>query len=84
MPSRTHDLWVLFDQMDKANIDIPKWIIDNADLFRDYATKSRYGTDILASRRKMKELISYIGALVNDLKPSESFGKTPSDVFGKR
>lgn len=72
VPSRTHDLLVLADQFDKINLAVPQWIIDNAETFRDYATKTRYGTDLLASKRKLMELLKWIEAYLEENKPIET------------
>ena len=67
VPNRTFDLLILAYQFDVAEIEIPEWIISNAELFREYAIAARYGTNLLATRSKMIELLAYIKTYLADI-----------------
>ena len=65
----THDILKLLERCDRHCIIYPEWIYENANLLNTYATETRYGTDLVANRRKVKELLELANSYAQTLKP---------------
>lgn len=67
---RTHDMDRLCTQCEKAGIQLPDWIYDNIDTLNAYATQTRYGSDIVASYRKISMLADSAKEFIHSLTPA--------------
>ena len=68
-PLQTHDIDILIEQMEKAEIIVPPWVSENADILNSYATKTRYGTNLIATKRKITHLLNLAEEMLQSLKP---------------
>ena len=66
--SYTHDIFKLLEICDKYDIEYPDWIYKNGNVLNDYGTKTRYGTDLTANRRKVTELLALCEQYLNSIK----------------
>lgn len=48
-----HDIAILFDTMDKANLSPPEWIFENSALLSSYESKTRYGNNLVVVKREL-------------------------------
>ena len=64
----THDIFKLLEICDKHNIKYPDWIYKNGSILNDYATKTRYGIDLTANRRKVNELLNLCGEYLSSIR----------------
>jgi HEPN domain-containing protein len=69
---RTHDIYVLAQQLDRYKFAIPEWVMENADVLNEYETRTRYGAQLVASRSKIEGLLGLVEGLINDLDPKIS------------
>ncbi|MCL2378158.1 MAG: HEPN domain-containing protein [Defluviitaleaceae bacterium] len=66
---QTHDMDILNEQLDDAGITMFPWLRKNVDTLNSYATKTRYGSDIVATINKITQLLSLAEELIPVLKP---------------
>jgi HEPN domain-containing protein len=81
---RTHDIYVLSQQLEKYKFVVPEWILQNADVLNEYDTRTRYGARLVASRAKVDDLLELTITLIDDLepKPTRNRGEySPSNYF---
>ena len=69
---QTHDMFILLEQLEDADIEIMPWLEENADTLNSYATKTRYGSDIVATRKKIIHLRELAGDYAISLQPERS------------
>ena len=58
--NKTHDILELCQQMDDNSISYPDWVYNNAKILTNYATKVRFGEDLVGNRRKIEELLELV------------------------
>ena len=56
----THEIDVLYKQMEDANLNPPKWILESSKILTDYATKTRYHENLIAGRKRLEEYIPLV------------------------
>ena len=81
---KTHDIYKLLDLCDANNIDMPHWIDENADTLNSYLSESRYGSSIVASKRKILKLLPLIKELLkmeDDATIANEPKNPPSSLF---
>ena len=81
---RTHDVYLLVQQLEHAGLAAPEWIYNNGDTINSYATKTRYGTSIVSTRKKIQELCELTSKYIEDSKPllsEEEKGIKPLDLL---
>ena len=61
---KTHSILTLLDQMDSANIAYPDWLYHNAETLTGYAEETRYSDNLVATKRKLIELVGLVDALI--------------------
>ena len=63
-----HDIAKHCVMMENNRLEVPDWLIENADKLSSYESKTRYGEDLVVTRRELVELQaladSYINAIV--------------------
>ena len=59
---RTHEIKRLWAQLDKLGATPPEWIWQNRQLLTDYAEKTRYGENLVATQREVEEFIALLEA----------------------
>ena len=55
-----HEIDVLYNTMETYGLDPPAWIAEHEDTLTKYATVTRYTRNIVASRRKLTELLPLV------------------------
>ena len=68
----THDMAVLHEQLENAEIESFPWLEENIDVLNSYATKTRYGSDIVATKKKIVRLLNYAEKTLPKLQPSSA------------
>lgn len=53
---RTHDIKVLWGNLEDFGVTPPEWIWENASILNRYQNETKYGEDLVASRREVREL----------------------------
>jgi len=66
---QTHDMGILCDQLESAGINTFPWLSENIDTLNSYATKTRYGSDIVATTRKITHLLTLAEEVLPSLQP---------------
>ena len=66
---QTHDMFILLEQLEDAGIETLQWLEENADTLNSYATKTRYGSDIIATRKKIMHLLELADNYAVSLQP---------------
>jgi len=66
---QTHDMDILHEQLEGAGIKIFPWLCENIDTLNSYATKTRYGSDKVATTRKITQLLNLAEGLLPSLEP---------------
>jgi HEPN domain-containing protein len=69
---RTHDIYVLAQQLEKYKFTIPEWVLENADILNEYDTRTRYGSMLVASKAKIETLLELTDGLLRDLEPKRA------------
>jgi len=69
---QTHDMDVLYEQLEDAGIEVFPWLRENIDILNAYATKTRYGTNIVATTRKITQLLALAEELLPALRPTNA------------
>ena len=54
---RTHDLKILWGHLDDLGKNPPEWIWENSSILNKYQSETRYGEDLVAIRREVKEFL---------------------------
>ena len=67
----THDMAILHEQLEDADIKAPSWIGANIDVLNSYATKTRYGTNIVATTKKITQLLGLAEEFMISLQPAQ-------------
>ena len=63
-----HEIDVLYSRMEELGLNPPEWIWDNYTVFNNYATKTRYGENLVAVKRGLLELLAKVEAYCNDVR----------------
>ncbi|MCL2015064.1 MAG: HEPN domain-containing protein [Defluviitaleaceae bacterium] len=66
-----HDVDKLFQQMESNNLEPPEWIWDNRKILIDYATQTRYGTDLVATKRDVVNLLQLSEKYILDIEQQQ-------------
>jgi len=66
---QTHDMDILNEQLEDAGIKTFPWLSENIDTLNAYATRTRYGSDIVATTRKITQLLTIAEGLLPLLRP---------------
>lgn len=64
---RTHEIKRLWAQLDKLNAPPPEWIWENHQLLTDFAEKTRYGENLVATQREVETFVSLLEAYMTDI-----------------
>ena len=67
---QTHDMAALHEQLEDAEIKIFPWLSENTDTLNSYATKTRYGSDIIATAKKITQLLKHAEDTLPSLQPT--------------
>jgi len=67
--NNTHDMDLLWNTAANGGVVLPSWIYDNIDILNSYATKTRYGYDIVSSLRKISQLVEFAQSYISALAP---------------
>jgi HEPN domain-containing protein len=62
---------VLTNLLENAGQAVPRWLYDNRDLLNKYATTTRYGDNVIGTKRKVEELIGFAEQLLKQLEPEK-------------
>ena len=65
--SKTHETLKLLDQLDTAGVSYPDWIYNDNAVITAYATESRYGENLVATKRKLLELLCLAETWLNEI-----------------
>ena len=68
---KTHEIIKLLGQLDTACITYPDWIYADHAVITSYATESRYGENITATKRKLIELLDYTEKWLQEVEASQ-------------
>ena len=61
---KTHSILVLLDQLDRAKIPYPDWLYHNAETLTGYSEETRYGDNLVATKRKLVELVGLAQTMI--------------------
>jgi len=81
---RTHEIKRLWSSLDSLGKTPPEWIWENRALLTDYADKTRYGENLVAVERELREFIALLEEYIKSIEDSISVldGKfSPKEVF---
>ena len=70
-PKPTHDILVLIEQLEMAGVEVLPWLRENADTLNAYATKTRYGSNIVAVKTKITQLLGLAEEFMISLQPAQ-------------
>jgi len=71
----THDIEKLAEFADKKGINIPDWIWENAITLTNYATNTRYGKQLVVTKRRLELLHPKVQELIDSVElPKKSDG----------
>jgi len=83
----SHDIDMLLEILDDQGIKYPDWVDEYSATLTLYATKTRYGKDIVASVRTLKKLmplaLDYLESVQGEEKQKDN-SLTPTRVFPKK
>ena len=68
---KQHDAVLLKEQFEDNGIALPEWFLPNMDTLDKYVTQSRYGTDLVASRTKILELLDCVEEYIKSIELEE-------------
>ena len=82
--SQTHDMSILYEQLENETTNPPSWIYDNIDVLNSYATNTRYGTNVVATIKKIEQLLEYAEKYQESLQPQTFTDSTikPENICG--
>ena len=66
-----HRVNILYELMENNNLDPPKWIWQNRVILNDYATLTRYGEDMVTTKREAMELLEHSIKYYNDVQQKQ-------------
>ena len=69
-PKHTHDIAILAEQLESAGDEIPAWLNENIDTLNSYATKTRYGSNIVGTKTKITQLLGLAEEFLTALQPT--------------
>ena len=76
---KVHDFDKLCDFADTHQIPCPKWISDNSARLSDFESETRYGTDLVASRRTIIKFLELAKSYLRDSQQNRQIDKM--DLF---
>lgn len=62
-----HRVNILYELMEQNGLDPPEWIWTNRVALNDYATRTRYGEDLVATKKEVLELLELSIEYYNDI-----------------
>ena len=74
---------ILYELMENNGLNPPQWIWDNRLILNSYATESRYGTSLVATKKESLELLEKVRKYFQDVKQQQQ-QLNPSLIFQKR
>ena len=66
-----HRVNILFELMESNNLNPPEWIWQNRVILNDYATRTRYGEDLVATKSEAVELLELSISFYNDIQQKQ-------------
>ena len=78
---KTHNILALLDQLDRAEIAYPDWLYHNAETLTGYADDTRYSDNLVATKRKLIELVGLADALLEEEKNRQADRQAASRAF---
>ena len=66
-----HRVNILYELMEDNNLSPPKWIWDNRVVLNEYATKTRYGEDLVATKKEVMQLLEYAAKYYNSVQKKQ-------------
>ena len=80
-----HNIYELWEFSEANNIPLPQWVYDNADTLNSYATRTRYGKNVIGTKRKIEELLKIVTEYIEALAPEHTNTPlTPASVFSSK
>jgi len=79
----THDIEKLLEAWEKKAQVIPDWLWDNALTLTNYATKTRYGKQLVATRRRLESLYPLVRELLEQVKVPDISSLTIDEMLGE-
>ena len=74
---KTHDLGLLWEEAEQIELSPPEWIWANRIQLNRYQSETRYGDDIVASRRELKEIVELAEAYYKKIEASIIVSESP-------
>jgi len=69
----THEIKHLWSQLDNVGYTPPEWIWQNHQLLTDFATKTRYGESMVATKREVEEFIVLLDEYIQQIEKPETY-----------
>ena len=80
---KTHDISILWGDVDELGLSPPEWIWENRDKLNRYQTETRYGDDIVASRREIIEILEKTSVYYDEVLNKTQTKLNPNGVSEK-
>ena len=66
-----HRVNILYELMENNNLNPPEWIWVNRVTLNDYATRTRYGDDLIATKKEALDLLAHSIEYYHDVKQKQ-------------